>query len=130
MNIVVICLAIVAFLPILLAWVSSSCRYQQLGTFDNKTPRLQTLELTGIGHRAYAAQQNSWEALMLFFAALLALTIAGVDLMTIKNLCVVFVVARISYAICYLVNQDILRSLVFMVAWGICLYFFYLAIVA
>ena len=88
---IVICLSVVAFLPIMLAWVGGYFRHKQLGVVDNKTPRLQALQLTGVGHCAYAAQQNAWEALMLFSAALLALSIGGVDFIAVKNLCVIFV---------------------------------------
>ena len=130
MKIVIIFLAIVSFLPILFAWISGYCRYAQLGQFDNKTPRIQVLELTGVGHRACAAQQNSLEALMLFMAAIFALSLSGIDLALVNKLCLVFVFCRVLYGLFYLVNQDILRSLAFMVSWGICLYFFYLAILA
>lgn len=35
---------------------------------DNKEPRIQALQLTGVGARAMAAQANSWETLAVFSA--------------------------------------------------------------
>ena len=44
--------------------------------YDNRNPRTWLAQLAGYRARAYAAQQNSWEALAVYVAALLA-AIAG-----------------------------------------------------
>jgi uncharacterized MAPEG superfamily protein len=95
---------------------------------DNKHPRLQVAQLEGVGHRAVAAQQNCWEALAMFTAALLGVHMSGLVLDSIATLCLVFVAARAVYIVCYLANQDIVRSLSFMVSFGVCLCLFYKAL--
>jgi uncharacterized MAPEG superfamily protein len=97
---------------------------------DNKEPRTQSLKLTGAGARAVAAQANSWEALAIFSAAVLAVFISGIDMQRIATLAMVFVALRVAYIAVYLANQDKLRSLIFLVGFGICMYLFYLALSA
>jgi len=121
-------LLVAVFMPMICAWISGYYRHKQFGLVDNKKPRIQASQLEGVGHRAYAAQANSWEALAVFSASLLALFIAGIDLSTVATLCMVFVALRAAYIVCYLTNQDLLRSTVFIGGFGVCLYFFYLAL--
>ena len=66
--------------------------------------------------------------LALFAAAVLALSIAGVDLATVSTQALVYTVLRIVYIPLYIGNIDKARSLVFIAGYGICLYFFYLAL--
>lgn len=129
MQTVIACLLIVTFMPMICAWIGGYHRYKQFnGQVDNKTPRIQASKLEGAGHRAYAAQQNCWEALAVFSAGLLALHMSGVALATVATACIVFVLLRAAYIACYLANQDMLRSTVFIGGFGICIYFFYLAL--
>ncbi|MCB1689758.1 MAG: MAPEG family protein [Halioglobus sp.] len=130
MNTVIGSLLILCILPIICAWIAAYFRQQQLGSIDNKEPRIQSQQLSGAGARAVAAQGNSWEALAIFSAAALALFIAGVDLQSVSTLAMVFVALRIAYIPAYIANVDILRSLIFIGGFGICLYFFYLALSA
>lgn len=130
MNIVIGSLLILCILPITCAWIAGYHRQKQLGSVDNKEPRIQSAKLTGAGARAVAAQGNSWEALAVFSAAILAVFISGVDLQSITMLVSAFVVLRIIYIPLYLANQDALRSLVFLISFGICMYLFYLALTA
>jgi len=128
MHIVIACLLIATFMPMVCAWISGYYRHKQLGVVDNKHPRIQVNKLEGIGHRAYAAQQNSWEALTVFSAALLALHMRSVVLDSVATLCVAFVLLRVAYIVCYLTNKDLLRSTFFIGGFGVCIYFFYLAL--
>lgn len=128
MDTVIASLLIVTLMPIMCSWVGGYFRGTQPGGFDNKHPRLQASKLEGPGHRAYAAQQNSWEALAMFSAALLALHISSVAIASVASFCVAFVVLRALYITCYLANQDVVRSLAFLGGFGICIYFFYLAL--
>tara|TARA_B110000503_G_scaffold27555_2_gene44043 strand:+ start:37110 stop:37505 length:396 start_codon:yes stop_codon:yes gene_type:complete len=128
MNTVIGSLLILCLLPIICSWVGGYFRRQQLGSVDNKEPRIQSQQLSGAGARAVAAQANSWEALAVFSAAVLALFIGGVDLRSISTLVMVFVALRIAYIPAYLGNIDKLRSLLFLGSYGICMYFFYLAL--
>jgi uncharacterized MAPEG superfamily protein len=128
MHTVIASLLVAVMMPQVCAWISGYFRYKQFGKVDNKHPRLQVAQLEGPGHRAVAAQQNCWEALAMFSAALLAIHMSGVVLDSIATLCLVFVAARVVYIICYLANQDIARSLSFMVSFGTCLTLFYKAL--
>lgn len=125
-----IVLLILTVLPIACAWIAGYYRQRQLGSIDNKEPRQQAALLTGAGARAVAAQQNSWEALAIYSAALLAVVIAGVPLQSIATLALVVAALRVLYIGFYVANIDMLRSLAFLGSFGICLYFFYLAICA
>ena len=128
MTTVLTSLLILTLLPIVCSWISGYYRAQQLGSIDNKEPRSQSLSLTGAGARAVAAQSNSWEALALFSAALLALLLAGVDLETVATQAMIVAVLRILYVPFYLFDVDKLRSLAFIGSFGICIYFFIVAI--
>jgi uncharacterized MAPEG superfamily protein len=128
MNTVIGSLLILCILPLTCAWIAGYHRQKQLGSVDNKEPRTQSLKLTGAGARAVAAQSNSWEALAVFSAALLAIFISGVELQSIATLVMAFVALRIAYIPVYLANMDKLRSLIFLVGFGICIYLFYLAL--
>lgn len=128
MNTPVLVLMIMCILPILWSWVSGFYRSKQEGGVDNKHPRQQNQSLTGAGARAVAAQANAWEALMVYAAALLAVTIAGVPAADYAMLTLVFLLLRVIHGVCYIINQDILRSIVFLGAYGICIYLFILAL--
>lgn len=128
MNTVIGSLLILCILPLSCAWIAGYHRQKQLGSIDNKEPRIQALQLTGAGARAMAAQANSWEALAVFSAAILAVFISGVALQSVATWAMAFVALRIVYIPMYIGNQDKLRSLVFIAGFGICMYLFYLAL--
>ena len=128
MNTVIASLLILCILPLSCAWIAGYHRQKQLGSIDNKEPRIQALQLTGAGARAMAAQANSWEALAVFSAAILAVFISGVALQSVATWAMAFVALRIVYIPMYIGNQDKLRSLVFIAGFGICIYLFYLAL--
>ena len=128
MNTVIGSLLILCILPLTCAWIAGYHRQKQLGSVDNKEPRIQSLKLTGAGARAVAAQANSWEALAIFSATILAVFISGIDMHGITKLVMAFVAVRVIYMPLYIGNQDKLRSLVFIAGFGICVYLFYLAL--
>lgn len=128
METVISSLLVLSILPIACSWIAGYHRKQQLGNIDNKEPRAQSSRLTGAGARAVAAQANSWEALAVFSAAVLAISLSGVALDSIATLAIVFTALRVLYIPLYLGNLDALRSLVFLVCYGICMYLFYLAL--
>jgi uncharacterized MAPEG superfamily protein len=130
MNTVITSLLIMCILPLVCAWIGGYYRQKQLGSVDNKEPRIQSQQLTGPGARAVGAQANTWEALAVLSAAILAVYIAGVDLDGITTPVMVFVALRIAYIPVYIGNKDIPRSLIFLMGYGICMYLFYLALSA
>ena len=71
------CLAIVCLLPYVWAPFGVAARIQQLGSVDNKNPRLQQAQLTGRGARALGAHQNAFEAIATFAPAVIVAHLAG-----------------------------------------------------
>ena len=130
MNTVIASLLILCLLPIICAWIAGYHRQKQLGSVDNKEPRVQSAQLTGAGARAVGAQSNCWEALAVFSAAILAVFISGMDLQEVANLALIFTALRVVYIPLYIGNIDKLRSLAFLGGFGICIYMFYLALSA
>ena len=128
MNTVIASLLILCLLPIVCAWIAGYHRQKQLGSVDNREPRLQSAQLTGAGARAVGAQSNCWEALGVFSAAILAVFISGIDLAEVANLALVYTALRIVYIPLYIGNIDKLRSLAFLAGFSICIYMFYLAL--
>jgi uncharacterized MAPEG superfamily protein len=128
MDSVIASLLILCILPLACAWTAAYYKNQQLGSVDNKEPRTQAQQLTGAGARAVAAQSNSWEALALFSAAILAIVVSGVALESIATLALVFTALRVIYIPFYVANKDALRSLTFIAGFGICMYMFYIAL--
>ncbi len=118
MTVPLVCLAIVAFLPYVCAWVGGWLRYRQFGTLDNKNPRRQQAALEGAGARAQAAQANAWEALPFFTAAVVVAHLSGANPGKAATLSEIFVATRVLHPIFYVADLDVLRSLVFVVGFG------------
>jgi len=87
------------------------------GGYDNHYPRDQQAALSGLGKRAVGAHNNCIEAFPLFAVGVLLALWANADVMTIQNLCVVFICARIAYLVCYWLNWDKARSTVWTVGF-------------
>lgn len=83
--------------------------------FDNHQPRLQQQTLTGKGHRAWAAHQNTLEAYPMFVAGVLVAQTAGSDLFWSSVFAICFLIARICFIVFYLADLAFLRSF----SWGI-----------
>jgi uncharacterized MAPEG superfamily protein len=109
------CLFIGVLIPSVLAVFGTFSRMRQFGAIDNKDPRGQSAKLEGVGARAVAAQQNAWEALAVFIAGVVAFSVQGGDPEAASTWALVWVVARIGHALCYLANLDVLRSLIYFV---------------
>jgi len=84
-------------------------------TFDNHQPRLQQLTLTGIGHRAYAAHQNTLEAYPMFVAGIFVAETMANDLFWSGVFAISFLITRVFFIIFYLADLASLRSF----SWGI-----------
>jgi uncharacterized MAPEG superfamily protein len=121
------CLLFAVLMPYVLAGAGGYFKTKQFGSLDNRQPRAQAAALTGTGARVNAAQQNAWEALGVFTAAVTVAHFAGADPSRSARASVLFVVARVLHAICYIADLATLRSLVFFVGFGSCIYLFWLA---
>jgi uncharacterized MAPEG superfamily protein len=130
MNTVLVCFLIAVLLPYVLAGIGGYHKGRQFGAVDNNNPRAQSAQLTGTGARAVAAQQNAWEALAVFTASLAAAFFAGVDAASLALPAIIFVLARVAHAFCYLRDLASARSGCFFVATLACLWIFGKAIAA
>nr|WP_284731266.1 MAPEG family protein [Glaciecola sp. XM2] len=108
-------MALVVFMP-LVAKIPLVVMMHKEGKYDNRHPRSQQNRLEGLGARASAAQQNSFEAIC-FFAptVLLVLALDSHNLYTVQ-LCIAFVLLRFIYLICYWGNWHIARSVIWVLA--------------
>lgn len=116
------CLFIVSTLPIVIAGVGNYFRVKSPGGIDNQNPRAQIAKLDGPGARAYAAQQNAWEALGLFTVAVVINHLAHGDPGQSAMAASLFVVARLAHPVAYIQNWDKVRSGIFFVAFGACIW--------
>ena len=124
------CVLIAVMVPYVLAGISGYFKTQQFGSIDNRNPRVQAAALVGAGARAYAAQQNAWEALAVFGFAVAVAHLSGADPGLSSLASLLFIGARVLHAVFYIADQASLRSLAFLLGFGCCLWLFGLAAVA
>lgn len=122
------CLIVAALLPVVCAALAKSKGYGKRrsdGGFDNQEPRAWLSRQTGWQARANAAQANSFEALPLFVAGVLAAQQMHLDQGRIDMLALAFIGLRVVFIALYLTNQATLRSLVWAlgVATSVALFF-------
>ena len=114
MSVVLWCLLIAVAIPYVLAGIGGYLRTKQFGTLDNNNPRQQAQQATGAAARAVAAQQNAWEALAVFTAAVVSAFVTQADAGTASTLAMAWVAFRVLHAVFYLADLATLRSLVFV----------------
>ncbi len=124
------CLLFVAVMPYLLAGVGGYLRVNQLGALDNQHPRVQAYELRGPAARAYAAQQNAWEALALFGTAVFLAHFTGADPGQSAIASLGYVTTRVLHPVLYIANIATVRTLVFTAGIGCCVWLFALSALA
>ncbi|MCX2862728.1 MAPEG family protein [Paucibacter sp. PLA-PC-4] len=115
------CIIAACVLPILCAGMAKSKgfgRPRRDGGFDNHNPRAWLASLSGWQARANAAQANSFEALPLFIAGVLAAQQMGAVQERIDMLALSFITFRLAYIGLYLADQPNLRSLAWFAALG------------
>ncbi|MBW2360526.1 MAG: MAPEG family protein [Deltaproteobacteria bacterium] len=122
------CLLFAAVFPYVITGLGVKYRIDQLGSVDKHHPREQAKELRDVAARADAAQQNAWEALAVFTAAVTVAHLSSADPDASATASLVFVLARILHPIAYIANQPTLRALAFLTGLLSCLTLFGLAI--
>ncbi|RZI62606.1 MAG: hypothetical protein EOP37_02325 [Rubrivivax sp.] len=128
MTIANYCLIAVCLMPLLCAWIAKSRgmgKRRRDGGFDNHDPRGWLSRQTGWQARAHAAQQNSFEALPLFIAGVLAAQQMQHAQARIDLLAVAFVVTRVVYVALYIADWPNLRSLAWAVGAGLSIALFF-----
>jgi uncharacterized MAPEG superfamily protein len=130
MTIANICILVACALPVVCAGLAKSKGFGKAtrsGGYDNRDPRGWMASLSGWQARANAAQSNSFEALPLFIAAVLAAQQMQAPQGRIDMLAMGFIAARIVYVAMYLANQASLRSLVWAGGVACCVAMFFSA---
>lgn len=117
MSVANYCILAACVLPIVCAGLAKSKGFgkrRREGGYDNNNPREWLSRLSGWQARANAAQANSFEALPLFIAGVLAAQQLGANQARVDMLALSFITFRLIYIGLYLADQANLRSL----AWG------------
>ena len=83
---------------------------------DNQNPREFLSKATGLAARANAVQQNSFEGLPLFIAAILIAEYMVLPQQITMIFGIAYIVLRVVYGLCYLANWATLRSIVWFMA--------------
>lgn len=110
MTIALWTILIAIFMPWILTIIAKTPAARQ-GKYNNKAPRTFLNELEGFGQRANWAQQNSFEVLPGYVAAVIVAHWAGANQTILDGLAVIFIISRILFAIFYLKDWATLRSL-------------------
>lgn len=103
---------------ITLPWLMAALKKIPLaasGKYSNRAPRAMQAKLQGLSQRAHWAEQNSFEILPAFIAAVFVAHIAGAEQALSDQLAIGFIASRVIYSACYLMNWATLRSLLWMV---------------
>ncbi|HCN16987.1 hypothetical protein DVY93_09965 [Psychrobacter sp. CCUG 69069] len=119
-------MVVASLLPLLMALTAKI-----IGGFsltDNAHPRDFLQRTTGAAARANAAQQNSYETLPVFLAAVLVAMLFFVPQLIINTLAWLYVLIRIGYCAAYITNLATFRSILWVLSIACCLMLFYLAI--
>lgn len=95
---------------------------------DNQNPREFLAKTSGLAARANAVQQNSFESLPLFIAAILMAEYMVVPQFIIMMLGIGYLVLRVIYGICYLANIATLRSVIWFLSMACPIYLLILII--
>jgi uncharacterized MAPEG superfamily protein len=114
MTIVIICLFIATFMPILAKAPLAIAMNKIKGGYDNRNPREQQKFLSGFGARAKAAHENCFEALIMFTPGALAVLVTNNTGQLAEYFAIGFVASRLAYLLAYYFDKHVLRS----IFWG------------
>ena len=123
---VILAMVVASVLPMMFAMVAKI-----LGGFkgrDNANPREFLSKQTGAAARANAAQQNSYETLPVFLAAVIVALLFFVPLSVVVQLAWLYVVLRVIYGLAYIANWSTFRSIIWALSLACPMMLFYLAI--
>lgn len=118
MTIAYVCVIFAFFLPMLLAgYAKFSSGFRPR---DNHNPREFLAKIQGNALRARWAEQNTYESLPAFFAAVIIAHQLHAPQHLIDNLALAFIALRLVYAWCYVTDRASLRSLIWTAALACC----------
>ncbi len=122
MTLILLCVLAAALMPIVCAGIAKSGKFgiaRSEGGYDNHQPREWLAQQTGYRARANAAQANCFEALPFFLGAVAIALPAGAPLDRMQWLALAWVALRAVYVACYLADRQLVRSLVWIAAFGV-----------
>lgn len=93
---------------------------ERRGRFDNENPREWEGRQIGWRQRAVAAQQNGFEGLPLFIAAVVLAEMAHAEPSRIDALALAYVLTRLVFVVVYVAGWGAVRSLVWTVGLFLC----------
>ena len=114
------CVLIAAVIPLVAIGIAKAGGER----YNNRHPRVWLDKQQGYRARAAAAQSNSFEAFPFFAAAVIIAHLTSAPQGRLDLLAIVFVVARIVYVVCYLVDWHWARSLVWTISFVTCVVIF------
>ena len=108
------CIVVSLFIPM----VSAAYAKFSVKGYDNRTPREFMEGLKGRAKRAHHAQNNFYETFPAFAVGVVAAHQLNVPVATVDTLAVTYVIARIGYAIFYIIDNHILRTTTWMIGFA------------
>lgn len=110
MTIAYWCILFMGLFPIVAAGIAK----KGFEGYDNGMPRQWLANQTGFRARANAAQANLFESLPFFFAAVIIASISNAPQNRVDLLALGFVLMRVVYLVCYVMNWPTTRSIVWL----------------
>jgi len=111
MYTLVLCLFIACLLPYF-SKIPLALEMHKKGGYDNHNPRHQQAILEGFGARTLGAHLNSFEALIIFTAAITTALATHHYELSMQYMALGFIVLRVIYNVCYWLDYAMLRSTV------------------
>ena len=117
MSIVIVCVILAGFLPIVAAGIAKfgPAESNPAEPFDNRHPRQWLAKQTGMRARANAAQANTFESLPFFYVAVALAISLDAPKVNLDLLAIVYLLARIAYIICYIFDWPNTRTFVWLI---------------
>ena len=118
------CVVAACLLPVLTVGMAKASRARlprKNGGYDNHNPREWAAKLDGWQARAVAAQNNGFESLPLFIAAVILAQQAHATQSTIDSLAISFIAIRLVYIFLYLKDYPWMRSVVWFLGIVVCI---------
>ncbi len=122
MTIAYLCIVISLFIPLVCAG------YAKCSTkgYDNRRPREFLANLEGKAKRANYAQNNFYETFPAFGIGVVAAHQMGGPQAAIDSLAIIYVLARIAYAIFYINDKPTLRTIVWFAGFSVTVGLFFI----
>lgn len=126
MDIAIKAMLVACLLPLIFAMLAKIAGGFKVA--DNANPRQFFDHVTGLSARMNAAQQNSFEGLPIFLAAVIVAMYCFVPQNVINVLACLYVLLRVGYGAAYAFNMSLVRSVLWMLGIACCVMLFCFAI--